>query len=389
MNRLRDLGCHSSACRPARRGWARQRDARQHEQAVRRHVVEVSCRIEAQGWTQDKAANFLQLSPRTLRQWQHDLVVQKRPLVALGRPLLRSALAQRNEVIRLIDELGPAIGLPTLRQCFPAMTRAELEELLVRYRRVWRKRNQQALCVLHWTRPGAVWAIDFAESPAVIDGRYSHLLAVRDLASGQQLLWLPVEAATSACAAAALAPLFAIWGAPLVLKSDNGSAFGAQSMATLLAQFGVVGLFSPPGMPSYNGAVEAGIGSLKSRTEAHASRHGRLAYWTWDDTEAARLEANATARPHGPSGPTPDEAWAVRRRLSAADRTLFQATVARLQPEARREHDQPDAGCLDVMTQRAVDRMAIRRALEEHGYLLYWRRRIPLPIRKKQTAIIP
>jgi transposase InsO family protein len=389
VNRLRNLGCNSSAQRPARRGWARQRGTRQREQAVRQHVVQVSCWIEAQGWTQGKAADFLQLSPRTLRQWQHDLVVQQRPLVALGRPVSRSIAAQRNQVIRLIDELGPAIGLPTLQQCFPAMARAELEELLARYRRVWRKRNQQALRVLHWTRPGSVWAIDFADSPAIIDGRYAHLLAVRDLASGQQLLWLPVEATTSACAAAALAPLFAILGAPLVLKSDNGSAFGAEPVAALLAEFGVVGLFSPPGMPSYNGAVEAGIGSLKTRTEAHASRHGRLYYWTWDDTEAARLEANATARPQGPNGPSPDETWTARRRLGTADRALFRATVARLEPMARREQDQPEVGCLDVMTQRAVDRVAIRRALEEHGYLLYSRRRIPLPIRKKQMAIIP
>jgi hypothetical protein len=40
--------------------------------------------------------------------------------------------------------------------------------------------------VLHWTRPGAVWAIDFAEPPLPIEGSYSRLLAVRDLASGYQ-----------------------------------------------------------------------------------------------------------------------------------------------------------------------------------------------------------
>ena len=62
-------------------------------------------------------------------------------------------------------------------------------------------------------------------------------------------------------------------GPPLVVKSDNGSVFGAPAMETLLHDFGVLHLFSPPGTPSYNGAIEAGIGSLKARSEAHAARH--------------------------------------------------------------------------------------------------------------------
>jgi hypothetical protein len=54
------------------------------------------------------------------------------------------------------------------------------------------------------------------------------------------------------------------------LKSDNGSAFGAQDVQELSAQFGVENLFSPPSMPRYNGSIEAGIGSLTSRTDKAA-----------------------------------------------------------------------------------------------------------------------
>jgi hypothetical protein len=39
--------------------------------------------------------------------------------------------------------------------------------------------------VLHWTVPGSVWAMDFAEPPAPVDGVYDYLFSVRDLASGQ------------------------------------------------------------------------------------------------------------------------------------------------------------------------------------------------------------
>jgi len=190
----------------------------------------------------------------------------------------------------LIDELGPGIGLPTLRLEFPGMARAQLEELLRRYRRIWRKRNRQPIRVLHWTRPGAVWAIDFHGPRPPIDGLYPNLLAVRDLSSGQQLLWLPVHDMTAPTVLQALNGLFTTHGAPLVLKSDNGSAFVADEVQELLAQFGVKNLFSPPRMPRYNGSIEAGIGSLTSRTEQHATRQGHPGYWTWHDAEAARFE---------------------------------------------------------------------------------------------------
>src|SRR5437868_1132119 len=66
----------------------------------------------------------------------------------------------------------------------------------------------------------------------------------------------------------------------------------------------VTPLISPPYYPRYNGAIEAGIGSLKTRTQAHASCHGHPAYRTCDDVAAAQDDANHNARPRGPSGPS-------------------------------------------------------------------------------------
>ena len=76
------------------------------------------------------------------------------PAIPAWPTTLATTPQQRNEVIRLIDELGPGIGLPTLRLEFTGMAQAELEDILRRYRRVWRKRNQRPIRVLHWTRPG-------------------------------------------------------------------------------------------------------------------------------------------------------------------------------------------------------------------------------------------
>ena len=173
------------------------------------------------------------------------------------------------------------------------------------------------------------------------------------------------------------------------MKSDNGSAFGAPAVATLLRNFGVVGLFSPPHTPSYNGAIEAGIGALKDRTEAHAARHGRPGHWTWDDVAAARMEANATARPHGPAGPTPDEAWAARPSLTTDQRRSFRRSVEGHRDNALREWQELHTASRSVLSERAVDRVAIRRALVEHGLLVCSRRSIPPSIHRQKTEAIP
>jgi hypothetical protein len=274
-------------------------------------------------------------------------------------------------VLALIGLLGPRVGVPTLQALCPGMARREVADLLRRYRRVWRRKRRVLLRVLHWTRPGAVWAVDFAEPPRPIEGCYGRLLAVRDLASGCQLAWLPVVDETAATAAAALEGLFREHGAPLVLKSDNGSALIAEGFAALLAAWGVWQLFSPPRMPRYNGSCEAGIGSMKTRSHHQAAGAGRPGAWTCDDAEAARQQANQTARPWGVCGPTPGEVWQGRRPVGGEERAAFGETVRRLEREAWQEQGYPAEGPLGRPEQAAVFRTALRRALVAHGLLRF------------------
>lgn len=343
----------------------------------------VAGEIHAVGYSAREAAQLLRVTGRTLRQWRHDLRPLTAPTPLPGRPLRRSSSTSRNAVIEYLDAVGPGVGLPPLRTAFPTLSRAELDDLLTRYRRVWRRRHLQPLHVLEWTTPGRVWAMDFAEAPACLDSIGAYLLAVRDLASGRQLLWQPVRAANAAEVVEALSLLFVACGAPLVLKHDNGSPFTAAGVAQLLAGFHVVALVSPPYMPRYNGSIEAGIGALKGRTAAHAARHGRIHTWTYDDLAAARAEANAYARPRGASGPTPDESWAARTSLTPEERVSFAHAV-----EVQRciANDEPPPNSDDgSAAARATDRTAIRRALVEHGYLRFTRRLIPPPIPRRKA----
>jgi transposase InsO family protein len=390
VNRLRDL-CHVNTptiLQLTRRAEVRQRPQRQLEHAVRQGVVLLTNELLSRGWTCAATAHLLHLCPRTLRQWQDEYHQLPRDLPLRGRPLLRSSRQLRNEVIAVLEELGPATGLPTLRACFPRMARAELADLLRRYRRVWRHYHQHAPYRLRWPVPGRVCSIDFTQAPQPLDGLYPYLLAVRDLGSSQQLLWLPVADLSAAVLLPALTSLFTVYGAPLVLKMDNGSAFLADVTQELLDQFGVIPLFSPPYMPRYNGAIEAGIGSLKTRTANQAARQGRPGQWTCDDAAAAQQEANATARPRGERGPNPDTLWEQRSPIRAEERKLFQTTVERRRNQARAEAGHAPAEPLCPAQERALDRQAIRRALVEHGYLLFSRRRIPLPIKRRKVAKI-
>ena len=134
------------------------------------------------------------------------------------------------------------------------------------------------------------------------------------------------------------------------------------------------------------GAAEAGIGSLKTRTERHAERAGRPGSWSHDDVAYAQAEANATANPRGDDGPTPDELWLKRPALSRGERDAFMATVIAITEEIGNRDGVPLATDLTTAQERAVAREAVRRALVEHGHLLFRRRRLSLTIDAAKAA---
>jgi len=385
MTILQTLVEQQANAKRERQGPAAQRRRRQLEEIVRLRAVQLAGRLTEQGHRPAEAAQRLGVNERTLRSWRHS-PRGVLPVPPRGRPLAASDATQQQAVFCWLDSMGPGVGVPTLRSRFEDLARAELTDLLQAYRRRWRAEHPRLLHVLHWQRPGTVWAMDFAEAPRAIDGVQEYLLAVRDLASGQQLLWQPVAAPTAEVVLAELPWLFARHGAPLVLKTDNGSAFVADALRWYLERCGVGQLFSPPRTPTYNGSIEASIGSLKKRTERQCQLAGHPGWWTGPTVEAARVEANQTARPRRLHGGTPEQVWAARPLLTSQARADFQATVDRLRTEARVEQGMSAQEVLTRRQQAAVDRVAFRRALVAHDLLLFRRRRIPPRIRRPKLA---
>jgi transposase InsO family protein len=199
---------------------------------------------------------------------------------------------------------------------------------------------------------------------------------VRDLASGEQLAAVPTDGQCADDVVRVLWALFLLHGPPLVLKHDNGSGFIAEVVQLLLACYGVLWLRSPAYYPRYNGSCEAGVGSLSRRTERLAAADGRPAWWTSDDLERARLEANATALPHGPRGPTPDEAWQARTPIESPERDTLLAAYRQQLGERLRAWETREGGSPTERDRASIERQAIAGALADQNLLTYRRRPI-------------
>ncbi|HEY2934542.1 MAG TPA: DDE-type integrase/transposase/recombinase [Acidobacteriota bacterium] len=370
------------------RGLKNQQMRRHLERQVRRDVLVFARWLLCHRINIATAAEKLGLSLRTLLCWQLRWKTDRLAGPSRGRPQQRADRQLRNAIIALFQLTGPGIGLPALQEIFPDVARRELESLLYRYRNVYRKRNQLLVYALRWLKTGSVWALDFTEPPLPVDGIYKQILVVRDLASGMQLAALPAPDGTAQVAHDLLLALFREHGSPLLVKSDNGSPFICAQFAQLLQRFQVLHLLSPPGLPQYNGACEAGIGSIKTRAHHQSARHDRPGQWTCDDVESARLMANETARPAGLYSPTPSQQWRMHPTMAQVERLRFIHTVNDYRTEVRKELGYLPEIELAPKDAAHVDRVAITRALIALGLLALRRRRITLHVNRSFYARI-
>lgn len=374
--------------RRKRRGPAGQAPRRDAEHRVRRAALAFSRWGRRYGLSPSEAARALGISERTLRDWDRQEVGGNGTPSARGRPAVRSPRERRNLAIAVLHLLGPTTGVPVMQALFPEIPRREMEDLVERYKRLHRKHRTLKLHILRWLRTGAVWAMDLAEPPSPVDAAYPFILAVRDLASGEQLCWVPLPDKKASTIVACLEALIIEHGAPLVVKSDNEGIFVGEEMTEFLKRTRITPLLSPKGVPAYNGSCEAGIGSMKTRTHVEAARHDRAGYWSCDDLEAARLQGNTTARPRGPKGPTPETVWEARTPIREETREHFVRELERCRLDVRKDAEVGLEEELDPETASRLERLAMARALVARGLLQIRRRRVSLPLKRLFAAKI-
>lgn len=304
------------------RGLRGQYARRAAERDARRRAAAQAAELRATGLTTTDAAALLGRSPRTFRRWK---TLKPHVTRALGRRAKRAPTPVRDAALRDL-RARPRLSARLLCQRHPSLGLREAKELKARYGSHYTAARRDTVHVLTWTTPGSVWAVDFSDAGVEVEGGFDQLLLVRDLATGLTLLALPCLGQDAATVRAAFAALFARHGPPLVLKSDNGSAFVSELLAELLAAHQVILLRSPPGTPAFNGACEAGGGSIKTRAHHIAAASGREACWSLDDVAAARTSANETPSSADPTS-TPAHRWRERSALEPGRRSALAAEV--------------------------------------------------------------
>lgn len=362
-----------------------QQSVRQLRHRGRTQVLALSRWASHHAVSQRRVAARIGLAQQTVNDWARQRAIRQLDRAPRGRPRQVLSVAVKRQVDDLLCECHGRLGLPMLKNAFAQVPRTLLAELRHRYH----AEHPRCLQHLNWTTPGRVWSADFTEPEAPVDGVYRYVLSVRDLASYQQLLSLPLRRAEAGAAVCAFKYLFAAHQPPLVLKTDNGSAFIDHRVRGWLESTEVAHLLSPPKTPRYNGSQEAGIGALKTRALHIAAAHGRPDAWTCDDVEAARIEGNWQSRPWGRNGPAPIERWEGRAPIPRDERQRFTVAVASAWQEEHEQmieqlHEQlkkpgcrpaPAAagaatGTMNKHQRATVARRAIRRVLVELGYLL-------------------
>lgn len=112
------------------------------------------------------------------------------------------------------------------------------------------------------TRPGQVWAYDFAHDRCA-DGRALKCLVAVDEYS-RECLALTVERRIDAHRVIeTLKRLMDQYGAPEHIRSDNGPEFVAQAVQEWLDESGIGPVYIAPGKPWENGVAESFIGKLR------------------------------------------------------------------------------------------------------------------------------
>lgn len=377
----RDGWCHGPRSVFAR-GESAQARRRDRERRVRLRVLSVIRWARWSGWDEARCCDAIGLSTRTVRDWRQALSTPADGLAArpLGAPATTATPADSAAVETLIDLVGTDIGVPTLHDHFPHLSRGECARLLgqARWRRYHLERAQlyRECC---WAGLGRVWAMDYAEPPMPIDGAFDAILVVRDLASGMCLAADPTATADAAATVATLQRLIAQHGAPLVLKFDNGSHFRAEAVTRLLRSQRITPLPSPPYTPSYNGACEAGVGAIKTRSRILAARDGDPARWTCRHLEAARLWSNRVDADR--RGATPEAQWSGHSAIPAQERDRFRAAVVGAYRRVRSSLRSVTTISLDAMWRRAV-----ADALLGTGYLAIRSRPVRQPIPRFLSA---
>jgi len=159
-----------------------------------------------------------------------------------------------------------------------------LGEMVERVRHDLESDRRKQLQRIQWLTPGLVWAMDHTEYDLGVIGKI-YLHNMQDLGSRYKFLPMAGGYPVGEEIAGYLSEKFDRYGAPLVLKRDNGGNLNHGVVNDVLSEFFVLPLNSPDHYAPYNGGIEEsqrevkgylrdklalGLPGLPEHIEAHA-----------------------------------------------------------------------------------------------------------------------
>jgi hypothetical protein len=167
--------------------------------------------------------------------------------------------------IRLLDHgVKRSAGTTALyrQYCF-SVSRRELGSMVERVRQDLESDRRRQMRRIEWLTPGIVWAMDCTEYELDLI-RKIHLHNTQDLGSRYKFLPMAGGYPVGEEVAGYLDDKFDRYGAPLVLKRDNGGNMNHSAVNEVLAEFFVLPLNNPEYYAPYNGAIEESQREIKS-----------------------------------------------------------------------------------------------------------------------------
>jgi len=210
-------------------------------------------------------ASALGVSERTLRNWrrwgQSESKKQGRP----GRTEEERKLA-RLKVFELMKVHASPGWRPIAAELKGIVSVRLVQEYVAEYKRL-HKPKKTVTQKIEVTKKNIIWSIDGAftrehkkiENQVIKDRGSKAWVGYKKAASCSRDVIVMLE--ESSCTV----------GLPLVLSSDNGSAYKSKELAQFMRERKIVHLMSLPRTPQHNGAVEVGIKELREIMAAKGS----------------------------------------------------------------------------------------------------------------------
>ena len=145
---------------------------------------------------------------------------------------------------------------------------------------------------------------------------------------------IPMSSATSLSTIQQLRPLFAQFGIPRTVVTDNGTCFTSEEFKSFLTKNGISHVQSAPYHPASNGLAKRAVCIVKKGL--HKMKEGTLS------DRLARFLISHHNTPHSTTGASPSELMFGRRIYTRLDviKPSLETRMKRSQLQQKRGHDQ-------------------------------------------------